>query len=315
MDQLSRRDFLLTGAGLGLAAAARGQEGLPTRVLGRTGRQVSILGLGTAPIGEARGDIEQAAAIFAETLDRGVNYVDTARIYGIAEAALAKILPTRRERLFLVTKVWTDNAAGAAQSLEESLRTLGVDHVDLVHLHNAGDKNPERVLADDGVLAYLAAQKQAGKLRHIGLTGHCNPGRFARLIETDQVDVVMNVINYADHFQYAFDEKVLPLCRERNIGVAAMKVYAGIKGGFPNHRNGSVGCATPPGRLAAALAWALDLPGVATAVVGPFTMAQTVANVELARAYRPLSEAARDELLAYGRQLAPQLGPRYGGTV
>ena len=319
--QFSRRVFLrktaLTGAGLAIGvsrarAGESGETGLPVRVLGRTGAKVTILGLGTAPIGEARGDMGEAVKIFSEVIDRGVNYVDTARIYGIAEEALGQVLPSRRDRVFLVTKCWTDSGERARQMFEESLRMLKTDHVDLVHIHNVGNKNLDRVLAKDGILEYLLKQKQAGKTRFIGLSGHERPPQFLKMLETDQIDVVMSVMNYADRNIYDFEGKVLPECRKRNIGVVAMKVYAGIKGGFPNHRNGAVGCNTPPERLGKALAYALDLEGVSVANVGPFTMEQAIQNVELARRYKPLTDAERQELLAYGKELASTLGPRYG---
>jgi len=315
---LSRREFLqktaMVGAGLavGVRAGESGGAELPTRVLGRTGAKVTILGLGPAPIGEARGDLNEAVKVFSEVIDRGVNYVDTARIYGIAEEALGQVLATRRDKVFLVTKCWTDTGARAQQMFEESLRTLKTDHVDLVHIHNVGNKNLDRILAQDGILEYLLKQKQAGKTRFIGISGHERPPVFLKMLETDQIDVLMAVMNYADRNIYDFESKVLPECRKRNVGVVAMKVYAGIKGGFPNHRNGGVGCNTPPEMLGKAMAYALDLEGVSVANVGPFTMEQAIQNVELARRYKPLTEVERQELLAYGRQLAPTLGPRYG---
>ncbi len=213
--------------------------------------------------------------------------------------------------MFLVTKCWTDTGARAQQMFEESLRTLKTDHVDLVHIHNVGNKNLDRVLAQDGILEYLLKQKQAGKTRFIGISGHERPPVFLKMLETDQIDVLMAVMNYADCNIYDFESKVLPECRKRNVGVVAMKVYAGIKGGFPNHRNGGVGCNTPPE------SWAID--GLRSGSErrqrrqrGPFTMEQAIQNVELARRYKPLTEVERQELLAYGRQLAPTLGPRYG---
>ena len=317
----SRREFLrktaLAGAALAVGATAGGasESGgseLPMRVLGRTGARVTILGLGTAPIGEARGDMAEAVKIFSEVIDRGVNYVDTARIYGIAEEALGQVLATRRDKVFLVTKCWTDSAERAQQMFEESLRTLKTDHVDLVHIHNVGNKSLDKVLAKDGILEYLLKQKEAGKTRFIGLSCHERPPQFVKMLETDQIDVVMNVMNYADRNIYDFEGTVLPECRKRNIGVVAMKVYAGIKGGFPNHRKGWVGCNTPPERLGQTLAYALDLEGVHVANVEPFTMEQAIQNVELARRYKPLTPAEREELLAFGRELAPTLGPRYG---
>jgi len=319
----NRRDFLRqsTGALAGLPLAGSyayalddaPQGGpLPTRVLGRTKAKVSILGLGTAPVGESPVGLQDAIKIFGAAMDRGVNYIDTARGYGNAEEALGHLVPKRRDDLFLVTKVWTDSAKGAEKSLTESLRLLKTDHLDLVHIHHIGGKNVDKVLSKDGVLNYLLKQKEAGKLRFIGLSGHARPPRFVRMVETGQIDVVMCVMNYADRNNYGFETKVLPVCRKQNVGVVAMKVYAGIKGGFKNHRNAKVGCATPPERLRHAMAYALDLPGVSAAIVGPYTVEQAIQNGELARAYKPLTKAERDELLAYGKDLAPKLGLRYG---
>ena len=91
-----------------------------------------------------------------------------------------------------------------------------------------------------------------------------------------------------------------------------MKVYAGIKGGFPNHGRGYVGCATESGYLPQALSYALDLEGVSVAVAGPYTAEEAIQNVEFAREYAPLAEQQREEMMAYGKKLVPTLGPRYG---
>lgn len=317
---VNRRDFLKTaaaGTALALTAAAQHAFGAPSdglrkRVLGRTGEKVTILGLGTAPIGEGPVEAQQAARIFGEVLDRGVNYVDTARIYGNAEEALGLVLPKRRDRLFLVTKVSTHTAEGAERSLAESLRRLKTDHIDLVHIHSIGSRKIDRVLAKDGALAYLLKQKQAGKIRFIGISGHNRPTNFVRMVKTGRIDVVMCVMNYADRNIYGFEQKVLPECRKQNVGVVAMKVYAGIKGGFPNHKKGYVGCATTPELLPHTMAYALDLEGVSLAAVGPYTLKQAIQNVEFARKYAPLTPDERASLLARGKALAATLGPRYG---
>jgi predicted aldo/keto reductase-like oxidoreductase len=125
----------------------------------------------------------------------------------------------------------------------------------------------------------------------------------------------MCVMNYADRNIYGFETKVLPEARKRDVGCVAMKVYVGIKGGFRNHRSGYVGCVTEPGRMPAAMSYALDLEGVSVAVVGPYTVEQSVQNVQLAQNYRPLSAEQRDSLLEYGQKLAPTLGPRYGAVI
>jgi len=321
---MDRRELLkragLAGAGLVLGVMqqpmrAQPADAMPTRVLGRTKEKVSILGLGTAPVGEGPVEVQDGIRIFSEVLDRGVTYVDTARIYGEAEEMLGHVIPKRRDKLFVVTKVSTDSAARAEQSLSESLRQLKTDHLDLVHIHSIGSKNLDKVLAADGVLAYLLKQKEAGKIRFIGVSGHNRPANFVRMIQTDQIDVLMCVMNYADRNIYDFESKVLPEARKRNVGCVAMKVYAGIKGGFPNHRSGHVGCATEPAYLPQALAYALDLEGVSVAVVGPYTVEQAIQNVEFARKYTPLSEQQRASLMEYGRKLAETLGPRYGAVT
>jgi len=290
-------------------------EELPKHVLGRTKEKVTILGLGTAPVGEGPVEIQEGIRIFSEAIDRGVNYIDTARIYGEAEEMLGHIIPKRRDKLFVVTKVSTDSAAKAEQSLNESLGRLKIDHIDLVHIHSIGGKNIDRVLASDGVLEFLLKQKEAGKIRFIGISGHNRPANFVRMIQTDQIDVLMCVMNHADRNIYDFEGKVLPEARKRNVGCVAMKVYAGIKGGFPNHGSGFIGCATEPERLPDAMAYALDLEGVSVAVVGPYTVEQAVQNVEFARKYKPLSQEQRASLMEYGRKLAESLGPRYGPVI
>ncbi len=322
--RLDRREFLRragsAGAGLVLAAVsqplgAQAADALPTRVLGRTKQKVSILGLGTAPVGEGSVGVEEGIRIFSEAIDRGVTYVDTARIYGNAEEILGHVIPKHRDRLFVVTKVSTDNGERAERSLSESMRLLKTEQIDLVHIHSIGTKNIDRVLAADGVLNCLLKQKEAGKIRFIGISGHNRPANFVRMLQTDQIDVLMCVMNYADRNIYDFESKILPEARRRNVGCAAMKVYVGIKGGFRNHRSGYVGCVTEPQRMPHAISYALDLEGVSVAVVGPYTVEQSIRNVEFARDYQPLSAEQRNALLEYGEKLAPTLGPRYGPVV
>ena len=321
---IDRREFLkkigCAGAGFALAAvvqpaSAQTPSELPTRVLGRTKQEVSILGLGTAPVGEGPVNVQEGIKIFGEAIDRGVTYIDTARIYGNAEEILGHLVPKRRDKLFIVTKVSTDNAERAERSLSQSLRLLKIDHIDLVHIHSIGGKNIDRVLASDGVLQYLLKQKEAGKIRFIGISGHNRPPNFVRMLKTDQIDVIMCGMNYADRNIYDFESKVLPEAKKRNVGCVAMKVYAGIKGGFRNHRSGYIGCVTEPAYLPNAMAYALDLEGVSVAVIGPYTVEQSIQNVQFARKYKPLSKEQNNSLLEYGRKLAPSLGPRYGAIT
>lgn len=323
-EGMDRRQFIkrvgytaggLTLGVLGCQSYAKKQDTLQKRVLGRTKEKVTILGLGTAPLGEGPVGVEEGIKVFGEVIDRGVNYIDTAGIYGNAEEILGHLVPKRRDKLFLVTKISTHSAEGAQKSLEESMRKLKTDYLDVVHIHSIGSKKIERVLAKDGVLNYLLKQKEKGRIRYIGISGHNRPANFVRMLKTDQIDVVMCVMNYADRHIYDFESKVLPEARKRNVGCVAMKVYVGIKGGFPFHRRGYVGCVTEEARMPRALSYALDLKGVSVAVIGPYTVEQAIQNVEFARKYKPLTDKQRTELLEYGKKLAPDLGPRYGAIV
>jgi predicted aldo/keto reductase-like oxidoreductase len=296
------------------AAAEKAKSGdtLARRVLGRTKEKVTILGLGTAPVGEGPVDVEEGIKIFGAAIDRGVNYIDTARIYGNAEEILGHLIPKRRDKLFVVTKVSTHTADEAEKSLAESMRRLKTDYIDLVHIHSIGSKDIDRVLANDGVLNFLLKQKEKGKIRFIGTSGHNRPANFVRMIQTDQIDVIMCVMNYADRNIYNFESIVLPEARKRNVGCVAMKVYVGIKGGFRNHRKGYVGCVTEPANMPHAISYALDLEGVSVAVVGPYTLEHSIQNVGFAKKYKPLSKEQHTALMELGKKLAPDIGPRYG---
>ena len=322
-NKITRRRFLgkvvgVTTAAIllpNLTAAAeksKSDDALAKRVLGRTKEKVTILGLGTAPVGEGPIDVEEGIKIFGAAIDRGVNYIDTARIYGNAEEILGHVIPKQRDKLFVVTKVSTDSAEKAERSLGESMRRLKTDYLDLVHIHSIGGKNIDRVLAKDGALNFLLKQKEKGKIRFIGISGHNRPANFVRMMKTDQIDVVMCVINYADRNIYDFESKVLPEARKRNVACVAMKVYVGIKGGFRNHRKGYVGCVTEPALMPQAISYALDLKGVSVAVVGPYTLEHSIQNVGIAKKYKPLSKDQLSDLMKLGKKLAPDLGPRYG---
>lgn len=323
-ERMNRRDFLKTLAQCYLAAhtvttapgrpSAAVEPGLPKRTLGRTKEKVTILGLGTAPVGEGPIGLQEGLRIFQEAIELGVNYIDTARIYGNAEEILGHLVPQRRDRLFIATKVWADTREQAERSLTQSLRLMKLDYVDLVHIHSAGNRNLDKVLAPKGVLDYLLEQKERGRIRFIGISGHNRPDNFVRLLETGQIDVLMCVMNFADRHTYNFEERVLPVARKHHCGIVAMKVYAGIRGGFPFHKRGYVGCAVPHQYLKDAVRYALGLEGVSAIMIGPYTGEQVRHNVQLVQQYKPLSADEYIRLREYGRELAKKLGPRYGPT-
>ncbi len=327
--ELSRRHFVRRSGSwvAGTAAAVSGlSHGLaraeetppvPRVLLGRTGEKVSLLGLGTALLGHRNGnkpDVKQVAGVCAAAIDRGINYVDTARIYGRAEEALRGVLKTRRDKTFLATKAWANTYEEAKKSFEESLRTLGVDHVDVLHIHDLGGKDVDRVLDEkNGAWKYLEQAKKAGKTRFIGITGHEHPKKYVRMLETGTVDVMMVVLNFVDQHIYGFESKVLPTARKHRTGVLAMKVYGGLRGGWEAYgRKDPV-----PSRLAEdlhekSIAYARSLEGVHAMVIGVHSEEQLVDNIRRVASSRKLTAAEQKQLDELGRKLAPTWTARFG---
>jgi hypothetical protein len=296
------------------AAGGGGGDGLgpiPRRALGKTGEKVGILGLGTACMGEGPQTADECAAVFAEAVDRGINYVDTARIYVDAEAALGKVLKTRRDKIFLVTKCMTDTRAEAQKSFEESLRQLGVEHVDLLHLHSTGDRDLDKVLGPGGAWDYLLEMKKQGKTRFVGITGHNRPLKFLRMLETQQVDVMMVAMNFVDRQTYGFEDKVLPKARELGVGVMAMKVFGGIRGGFAFTRQVRPSQMDPI-YLQIAARYSLSLEGVTGVVIGVHSAEELRQNIRFVLNAAPLSERERESLAVHGKRIAEDWGPRFG---
>lgn len=332
---LSRREFLESGgllagaAALGLVAggctggpgAASGPAKsvsamddlgeIPRKLLGRTGEKVSILGLGTACMGEGPQDADECASVFSEAIDRGISYVDTARIYGDAETALGKVLKTRRDKVFLVTKAMVDTREAAEKSVETSFRELGVDHFDLLHLHSTGDRDLDQVLAPGGAWDYLLKLKEQGKTRFLGITGHCRPERFLRMIGTDQVDVMMVAMNFVDRYTYGFEQKVRPEALKHNMGVMAMKVYGGIRGGFAFNKQRRPSQMDPSFHHLA-IRYSLHLEGLTGIVLGVHDANELRQNIRRVLEAPPLTPIEVATLEAEGRRIALEWGPRFG---
>jgi predicted aldo/keto reductase-like oxidoreductase len=244
-----------------------------------------------------------------------VTYVDTAHNYDKAEECIGKALGKLREKVFLTTKVWADDAATAKQSLDESLQTLRTDHVDLVFLHSLGNRDVERATGPDGALSHLLRAKETGKARFVGLSGHCRAGVFVPVVERGEIDVIMVAMNFVDRQIYNFEEQLLPAANKRHLGIAAMKVFGGIRGGFPAATKPNPGPQLDTPYLQQAVNYALSLPGVATLVIGVHTIEQLRQNVQMVKSYTPLTDQAQKELAELGRRLAPQWGPRHGPAV
>lgn len=286
---------------------------LPQITLGKTGAQIPLLGLGTAPGGMGLEDSE-ARALYEEAIDLGVTYIDTAPGYERAHSQLKHIVPRCRDELFLVSKTHTAEYQEALEQVEKNLDALGTDRLDLMYVHSLGHLDVERVLAKDGALAGLREAQRRGWTRYVGITAHHAPWKSAKVLREAEIDVCMFALNFADRHTYNFENQVLPLARAQNAGVAAMKVYGGsidmkydkpypsmlTHSGFADHES--------------ALRYALALPGVDLAVLGVFNEAELEQNIEWVRRYQPLAAAEEIVLQAQGRELAAKWGPHYGAV-
>ena len=293
-------------AAAALSAQAVAQDdagrGIPTRRLGRTGEQVSILCLGGAHLGRAAQDDGEATAIRLAhaALDNGVFFWDNAWMYhdGYAEEFMGRAMQGRRDKVFLMTKNSGRDAEFSRQCLDDSLRRLGTEYIDLWQFHEINyDNDPDWVFERGGLKVALEAQK-AGKVRHIGFTGHKHPRIHLRMLDkgfdwaTSQMP-----INPMDHFYRSFQREVVPACLARDVGVIGMKCL----GGGP--RVAEIPSTTDV-TAEMCVRWALSLP-VSSIVRGYLRMDQLMADIGIARGFRPLSAAERERVMALA---APEAG-------
>ncbi|GDX41287.1 oxidoreductase [Armatimonadota bacterium] len=290
---------------------------LPERVLGRIGRNIPIVGFGTAPLGSDNTTPEEATRILDYAMNQGVLYLDTAPVYGDpnskygnAEMKLKEILKTRRAEAFLVTKANSGRQTrdGILEQIEESLERMGVNEVDLVHIHNLGDFDMESFFKEDGALAGLQVAKERGLIRYLGISGHIRPARFTTVLDTGQIDLTMVTLNFADRYNYDFEGAVFASAKKHNVAVIAMKVLGGaVEWKYD---------ANTPGTLASyheqAIRYALGLPAVACAVIGFANEKEVAQALHVARQNKPLSEEEHTALLKIGKELASSRSLYYG---
>ena len=198
---------------------------IPQRPLGRTGIQVSALGLGGHHLGDLQ-TVEEAIRLVHEAVDAGITFFDNCWEYwnGRAEDWLGRALKGRRDKVFLMTKVCTHGrgAGLALKMLEESLRRLQTDHLDVWQVHDMGfDNDPELAYAQGGVLEALDQAKRQGKVRFVGFTGHKDPAIHLDMIRRGYpFDAVQMPLNCLDATFRSFEKQVLPELNKR--GIAAL---------------------------------------------------------------------------------------------
>jgi uncharacterized protein len=271
---------------------------VPKKPLGRTGVQVSAMGLGGYHLGSAKTD-QAANEIVAKALDHGVDFFDNAWEYhdGLSEERLGKALKGKRNQAFVMTKVCTHGRDKkiAMRMLEESLRRLQTDHLDLWQIHEVVyDNDPDLIFAPNGVAEALLAAKQQGKVRFIGFTGHKDPEIHLKMLSHDfPFDTVQMPLNCCDATFRSFETHVLPEANRRGIAALGMKSLGG-SGELVRH-----GAVTPE----QGLRYAMSLP-VATTISGVDTMEVLNQNLQVAVNFEPLDAQAMQALRNQCRALA-----------
>jgi len=235
---VSRREFLgMTAASLLIAGSLRGaakpdtKNGLPYRTLGRTGEKISLIGLGGYHLGN-QSDPNESIRIIRTGIDEGINFLDNCWDYngGESEIRMGKALRDGyRQKAFLMTKIDGRNKTAAATQLNESLRRLQTDRIDLLQFHEViRDSDPDRIFAEGGGMEAAVEARKAGKIRFIGFTGHKSPDIHLKMLATaskhgftfDAVQMPLNVMDA--HFD-SFEKKVLPVLTRDGVGVLGMK--------------------------------------------------------------------------------------------
>ena len=304
-DGVSRREFLefaSTGVVAGALhatfppnnAKAETKNGIPYRRLGRTGESVSVVGVGGYHLGK-QADPSESLAIIRKALDEGINFLDNCWDYngGESEIRMGKALQDGyREKAFLMTKIDGRTESSAASQLEESLRRLGTDHIDLLQFHEViRDTDPDQVFAAGGALEAVLAAKKAGKVRFIGFTGHKSPEIHLKMLATAadhhfSFDTVQMPLNVMDAHYASFEKKVLPVLVKSNAGVLGMKPMG-------DHFILDSKTATP----IECLHYAMNLP-TSVVITGCDSLAILDQALQAARSFAPLTESQVAALLA-----------------
>ncbi len=320
-DHLSRRDVLrATGSILPAALIAphlaSGAEcfEMPMRMLGRTNERISAFTLGTGHCRTSLGlGTKEVGDIVARSIELGVNSIDTAPNYSNAEELLGQVMKPFRDKVFLASKTESPTKEGTWELLRQSLKRLQTDRLDLVYVHNYGLESrfpdPDQPFSSEGTIAALHEAKEQGLIRFIGVSGHVYPARFKKVLERDDIDVIMNTVNFVEKHIYDFENKVFEPARKKNIGLIAMKVI----GGPANWREG-----TP--RLIgedydAAIRYGMGLPGVASMNIGVRSIEELEQGIHAVAAYKPFSEEERHEIEERGKRLAQEWGAVYGKPI
>ena len=271
--------------------------GIPKRKLGKTGLDVTILGLGGEGILRTFGYEQEAYALINKAIDLGINYFESARAYSGSESYYGLALKERRRNIFLTSKSHARDKKGAWAHLQETLGNMKTDHLDLWQVHDVRTEDEvEQIFGPKGAIEAFSEAKEKGLTRFVGITGHHDPLITKRCMETYDFDTVLIPVNPAEPTYQSFPDHVIPLALEKKMAVIAMKAYfRGIAARIPGFTT-----------MEPFYRFALSHP-VTTAVIGCDDTGQLEQNVGFANAFHPMSEKEMHDLVnqvtPYAREL------------
>jgi aryl-alcohol dehydrogenase-like predicted oxidoreductase len=259
---------------------------LPRRLLGRTGHAATLFGLGGEGILRTCGRHAEAVPVIHRALDLGVNYFDSAPAYAECLDYYGAALGDRRGDVFLASKTQVRTRDGSLRLLDDSLRRLRTDYLDLWQLHDLRTASDlDRIFAQGGAIEALVQARDEGRVRFLGLTGHHDPKILLEAMRRFDFETVLVALNAADIHRLSFIQAVLPEAARRGMGVIGMKVAAQ---GALLGRNKLT--------MEEAMGYVLSLPSVSTVIVGCKTLSHVTENARIARDFMPFENPRLREL-------------------
>jgi aryl-alcohol dehydrogenase-like predicted oxidoreductase len=270
---------------------------IPKRTLGKTGVDVTILGLGGEGVLRTYDHDKEAYTLINRALDLGITYCESARAYSGSESYYGKALKERRKGIFLSSKSHARDKRGAIKHLKETLRNMGTDHLDLWQVHDVRTEDDvEQIFRPGGAIEAFLEAKEKGLTRFIGVTGHHNPFIIKKCMAFFDFDTVLLPVNPGEPEYNSFLEHVLPHARQKNMGIIGMKVYfRGLAQRLPWYTS-----------MAPFLRFALSQP-ITNIVIGCDDVSQLEENVRFARSFEPMTDEQIRKLIVDVSPSARQL--------
>jgi len=260
---------------------------IPKRKLGKTGVDVTILGLGGEGVLRTYGYETDAYDLINRAIDLGINYFESARAYSGSESYYGRSLKERREQIFLASKSHARNKKGALLHLQETLQNMKTDRLDLWQVHDVRTKEEiEKIFGPNGAIEAFVEAKEKGLVRFIGVTGHHDPLITKQCLQQFDFDTVLIPVNPAEPAHKSYLSEVIPAAKQKGMGIIGMKVYfRGFADKLPWFET-----------MEPFFRFALSQP-ITTAVIGCDDLEQLEANVKSAESFSPMTEKETQELI------------------